>query len=282
MSDLFVASAEGVACTNLVRHLESLDALSPETTGTYVVRDTEAARGVVYVEGGKLCWAAAQGMGRRLKQLLCEFDEAGKLRPEMLRRICQHCRDEQVPLSKVLVSQQIISYEALRNALARHTAESLLRLSPLLVSSPDWVPHAAGSFHPMFSFEGIEAAAWIGGVLHDDVQSAARRLLAKTVPADCFAAAFAWPQSHMDQLPVLITSAVNRSTRLALGLGTWAREQLQDLHVAGGATSYAVAIANDGSSAVAWPFAAGYCVALCEQPGHLARLISNLSRKQDE
>ncbi len=65
------SAADFVVIASVVDVCSFVDDLSADATGEIVVGGRGASHdGAVFVEGGRICWAAARGLARRLSDLL--------------------------------------------------------------------------------------------------------------------------------------------------------------------------------------------------------------------
>ena len=281
MPQLFAPPPKEYVSRNLIRQLERIETLPPKMSGVYLVRDQQDICGAIYIDRGQLCWAMALGMERRLTELLCASDD-GRLHPQTLQRVYRHCKEARAPLGETLIKLQLVSSEGLREALVRQTVESLLQLSPFLKQEPGWVAHDEGTYHPQFSFGVVEAASWVGGLLHERARAHASRELKSMVPAGCFAAGFVWPETDMDYFPVFALCGADRTIATALDLGRFSHNQLQLGEAVSKKCNAVVGLGGNGHAVVTWVFDSGYCAVVCESTSQMARLLSNLSRKRGE
>lgn len=108
------------------------------------------AGGGVFVEDGRVCWAAAKGMANRLTDLLAQ-----KARPGVdLAAVYRQCRDAHRPLGEALVESGAVSVDDLAMSLRRHTAESLIEIVNV-ASTGTWTARDGG-YAPQFTFTPLE------------------------------------------------------------------------------------------------------------------------------
>lgn len=136
---------------------ELVDQLGKEAVGELVVRGhgSGEVRGVVFIECGRICWAAARGLARRFTELLCARANVAK---DEMEAIFRHCQDEHVPLGEFLVARGVVEAPALREALLDHTAEST---ESLCASDADaaFRPRPGPGYSPRFTFGTVEILA---------------------------------------------------------------------------------------------------------------------------
>lgn len=162
-----------------------IDASSPEGSGALHFGDGPHA-GVVLFDGGRVCWAAVPGAGRRLIDLVCRH--AAVARGEIAAAYAA-CRARGVPFGELLVERKLVEPDELRDLLLRHTSETLVMLAER-DAEPVWVPHRGSGYQPRFTFTLPEiAASTTAAGLAIDV-SGARAELAAVIGGDGAGAAF--------------------------------------------------------------------------------------------
>jgi hypothetical protein len=130
--------------------LEWIDTLAPDETGALAFeRVGEGPVGAVFVERNRVCWAAAEGLARRLVDLLRE-DAALRADRGTVESLFRRARDEHRPFGELLVSSGLVSATAFRDALQRHTAESIAQLVRDRAVAR-WAPRSGG-YSARFSF----------------------------------------------------------------------------------------------------------------------------------
>ena len=148
-----------VAVRKLTDVCDFVDQLDRAAVGELVIRDKSAARstrGVVLVESGRVCWAAARGLARRLTILLVARSP-GIDEPTM-EGFFRRCREEKVPLGEFLVAERIVRPEDLRTALLQHTMESLDALCANDAEA-HWCLRKGRGYNPRFTFSTSELLA---------------------------------------------------------------------------------------------------------------------------
>ena len=129
-----------------------VDGLDRHVAGELLVHGDDV-NGVVFVERGRICWAAARGLARRLTELLLDRAPAAKLE-----ELFRECQARGAPLGETLVDRGIVSAEDLRSALFVHTAESLTALCrrPARMA---WRARSGHGYSPRFTFTTTELLA---------------------------------------------------------------------------------------------------------------------------
>lgn len=135
----------------LLRLLARLDELEPGATGALVVTRQHLPIGTLFLEGGRVCWAAAHGRARRLSDLLCEHHEP-RLDHRTLERVLAQCRTWNQPLGEALLDSGLLTEDELRAALLEHTAESLEVIAAADEVELTWVEHRRHRYDARFTF----------------------------------------------------------------------------------------------------------------------------------
>jgi hypothetical protein len=130
--------------------------------------------GAVLVERGRVCWVAAHGLQRRLRDLLRSSARADEA---VLDRTYERCRAEGLLLGETLVAQGILQSAELESALRRHSAECLAHLcqTPQPLS---WASHLGRGYAPQFTFRALELLLDTVGLYYPELQVDAHRRLA--------------------------------------------------------------------------------------------------------
>lgn len=257
--------------------IERVESLPGDACGAFVLTGAESEKGTVYVECGRVCWAAVRGMGRRLTDLVLREADT-KISIEDIEGLYQSCRVEGSPWGQTLVERGIVSPDGLRNALGRHTAEAIAAVTNFAQLRCHWLDRGNASYDAMFTFDMVEVGAWVGSLRHRDHRKPALGQLEELVPVGTFAAAYVWPDTRIDELPIAVVSSSERSVATAIELGRWAHNQLQLAEAVAERCSPVTAIAADGQAIVTWKIEHGYCAAICESFATMARVLSGLAR----
>ncbi len=160
----------------VLRVLADLETLPSEATGALAYGPEQQLAGVVLLERGRVCWAAAPGLRRRLTDLLRQSCSP-PIGADEVERLFVECRSLGRPVGEVLVEKGHVSPEALRSALLHHTAESLA-LADSWSNSPRWVPHRARGYQSAYTFLPVELLSYASSALRGQalVTSAHARL----------------------------------------------------------------------------------------------------------
>jgi hypothetical protein len=220
-----------------------IDDLGPSATGEIVVSGVDGPKGAVFVERGRVCWAAARGLARRLSELLGSRAAIGA---HAMEEVFVTCKAERIPLGEHLVSRGLLRSEDLREALLQHTVECLHQLC-----TPDaraaFSLRSGRGYSPRFTFATTELLAHLGAATHPDVAARLRPVLEASFGEEGWAAAFvrsptsAWPE------PIAVHGSAPRAVRALLRFGKWAASAL-DVSVAfSDDSALFMAFRNDGA-----------------------------------
>ena len=251
----------------------------PDESGAFVVDDhAGAVLGSVFVETGRVCWAAATGRSGRLRDLLHRHS-ARPIGEVELDDAFAACRDAQLPLGELLVERGLVSDDGLRAALKQHTVESLITQCDGQPRPVTWVRHRRRGYHARFTFTPIELLAAAGAQLYPTESLRAEADVRFDVPGASTMGSFAIGD---DDQPVAVWATGRGAARVRdlLGLGDWAAAALD---VCNGFSPAAMARAVAG---VTGPAALGWRstrrlvhAAVIDDPLVLAEVVADLARR---
>ena len=263
--------------SSLLDMLERVEELPQAACGALLLKATGDHEGTIYIEHGRLCWAVAHGMRKRLTDLVLQ--EAGdRTSRDQLEALYDTCRASGRPLGQTLVQERIITADGLRSALARHTAEALNLMSSWSRPECHWLDRGESSYDAMFTFDTVEISAEVSSLSQGLERRRREDELRAVVPKGAFAAAFVWPTHEREQLPVAVLGSGEHSIQTAVELGKWACNQLGLAGAVAETCHLMTAASNLGGAVVTWTSEAGFYTALCESSSVLARLLSNYTR----
>lgn len=206
------------------------------------------SRGGVFVEAGRVCWAAASGLGRRLSDLLAEH---ASLRGVDLDALHARCTAIGKPLGRALMEEQLIAPDELEAALRQHSAESLVEICRH-ADTPTWVPRLGPGYAPRLTFRPIELLCDAVALFRRDARVHARQRLDALASDGTQAVAFVIDLASATPLPIAEVGGV--TLRDALALGRWSTALRRASHELGTDAPFALAT-NGGGGAVAVSFA---------------------------
>lgn len=268
-----VAAVGEQGADNVLRVLSEIEALPADATGALAFGPETSMSGVVLLERGRVCWAAAQGLRRRLTDLLRERCQP-QLTNDEVEAVVQRCKQTGTPVGESLVADGRLTADALRATLLRHTVESLAA-GVSWRAAPRWLPHRARGYQSAFTFQPAELLAFAHTIAVDrgELEAAERRLA--SVGQAHNAAAFDMLGVHLlaCRLPEEGTAAV---TELRAA-GTWAARSL----AADAERSAVLKFAFDGhgGSWLGWRDGGMTFVAHCRDRDAFSSLMRELQRQ---
>jgi hypothetical protein len=232
------------AWENLVHLLAHVEGVAAGESGLLAF-GTEADRGGIFVERGRICWAVARGMGRRLHELL-QSHANGRSTADF-NAIYQRCRANGTLLGQTLVEEGLVTARELEVSLRRHSAESLLALCHEELDEPVWRSRGARGYEPRFTFRPVDVLLDVMALWAPDAQTVARSELARFDSAERIGAAFLG-EEHA--IPVAGFGAMTVGEMWSLG--QWSRQLTQATRQLGTAASVALATSTRGWTVVTW------------------------------
>jgi hypothetical protein len=261
--------------------LEDVECLAPDATGALVYGARARPAGTVLVEGGRVCWAVAEGMTRRLTDLVRQEADA-PIESRRIEEVYSLCRSRHRPLGETLVAHGIVSPEGLRRALRRHTTEALLAIAATGEGRREWVEHRRRRYDAQFTFSIVELVVCAGEMFHAELVGAARAELDAIVPREAGGLSFARTSGHAGIFPIVDLRAAHLGLRELGALGRWAAGAL-DIAGALDAPRPTVTLgAEGGDSVVAWANDAVIHVALCGERSSRAWVEVKVERARNE
>lgn len=264
------SSSTGGFLSELVTILERIDAGARESPGCFIFSETDGATaGAIFVEGGRVCWAAAAGLGRRLSDLLIARSNGNLARPRV-EEIVAECRATGAPLGERLVELALVSEPTLKEVLLEHTTESLESIARAGIAGR-WIPRRGG-YQPKFTFGTGELLACLGRS-RAPVDVAALDQLWSVLGESDSAVAFRVGTTALVPIAargVFAESAglMLASHRLASGMVN-AADRVDPGSVVSGLT-------DEGRTYISWPHRRLRSIALCEGGGAAARALSRI------
>lgn len=199
-----------------------VDELDPELAGELLIAHGGSTEGAVFVQHGRICWAAARGLARRLTELLV-VRAGGDART--MEGYYKQCQSEGARWGEWLVDRGVLSPDDLRGALLDHTVESL----EFLCRDADtsfWCPRAAGGYSPRFTFPTAELLSRAGAAAHADVaRSIASELEACFFDGD-WGAAFVRSETRAFPELIALQGAYPTAASSLVRAGKWASSTL--------------------------------------------------------
>lgn len=222
-----------------------VDDLPADAAGELLVRTpTSDVVGTLFVQGNRVCWAAARGLARYLTELLVS---RAKIDPILMDRHFRRCRDQGVPLGEDLVARGIVTSDDLRASLLEHSAASLRALCTSGEVAATWRSSVRG-YSPRFTFATSELVTVTASALDDSASAGARLLATHFSPAEGdWAAAFVRRPEIAFPVPIAVVGAFPERASALLGWGRWSASTFD----------VACTFSDDGATVVVSPTADG-------------------------
>ena len=261
-----------------VRLLRGVERLPAGATGALIFGDKSEPSGSVLVENGRICWAAAAGMTRRLTDILMEQSRT-PLSRDTIEEAYERCRLDGTPLGASLVARGIVTPRGLRDALLTHTGDAIALLSEALREegkvSPAWVPNRTRRYDAQFTFNSTEILVAVG--VRSDKERGLRAKGALENALQDGAAGAAFRADPQRELPICEIRGEQIGVEGLVELGRWAHFALERSSRFSPAEVVAATSASR-SGALAWSAEGVVYTALCEDRAVLSYLMSRRSR----
>lgn len=196
--------------------LVRVEDLAPEDCGLLSF-GVDPGLGGILVEKGRICWAAAPGLQRRLKDLLATSASRSDID---LDDLYQRCRREGRLLGQTLVEEGWIAPHELESALRRHSAESLIALCQLDDVLPIWTSRGSQGYLPRFTFRPIDLLLDVVELAYPESHALAQFELARFARPNLRAVAFYWDEPADAIVPVAASGDL--AVHELWALGRWA------------------------------------------------------------
>lgn len=200
------------------------------------------SRGGVFVEAGRVCWAAASGLGRRLSDLLAQH---ASLRGVDLDALHARCTAVGKPLGRALMEEGLIAPDQLEAALRQHSAESLVEICRH-ADTPTWIPRLGPGYAPRLTFRPIELLCDAVALFRHDARVRAQAQLAELAGDHGAAVAFVIDLASTTPLPIAEVGGV--TLRDAMALGRWSTALRRASRELGDNAPFSLATNGNGSA----------------------------------
>lgn len=202
-----------------------VDTLGEHATGELVVEVSAGSAGTVFVERGRVCWAAARGLSRRLSQLL---GERASVPPNAMETHFAWCKSRRVPLGEHLVTTGVLKPRDLREALLVHTVESLLCLCGSDARA-SFRPRSGEGYNPRFTFATAELVTRGFATAHVPRASQLQKAIDELFADEPWAAAFVRSPTVAFPEPVAMSGVNAIPVSMLLRYGKWGASALDVL-----------------------------------------------------
>lgn len=223
-----------------------VDDLGSDAVGELVLTAGGRSAGTVFVERGRICWAAARGMARRFTELLVAHTGGGR---DVVDRVVLDCVVDRAPLGERLLEAQVVSAEQLRATILQHTAESLSAACADQAWGT-WTPRRMGGYASRFVFSTVEVLVrTVAEESPHDAREGHQRIVDALAP-DEPGAAFVRREGRGAPLPVAVVGAWPGAIHALLCVGRWAVSAL-DVAAEAGSDPF-VAVTRASRCFTAW------------------------------
>lgn len=207
---------------------------------------TDSPQGGVFVERGRVCWVAAQGFQRRLRDLLRTHAKVDDLE---LDRIYERCRASGELLGQTLVKEGLLEPQQLQHALRRHSAECLVNLCQA-PRSTSWASHTGRGYAPAFTFRAVDLLFDSAALFYPTLQAEAQKELRAFTGPEQPGTAFILDSDIGMLLPVAATEGIAVQDMATLGRSIEAIPRAN--RELGTIPSFTLAFRADGEAEVLW------------------------------
>lgn len=204
----------------------------------------DADAGGIFVERGRVAWAVARGMGRRLHEILQshapgdapDFDE-----------IYRRCRANGQLLGQTLVEEGYITPHALEVSLRRHSAEALFALGQGAHAEPIWRSRGERGYAARFTFRPLDVLLDVVALWTPDAHAAAHAVLQRFAAPGRAGGAFL---AGEDVLPIAAFGEL--TLQETCSIGRWAAQLPAATRELGAAATLAIATTDAGETLATW------------------------------
>ena len=248
--------------------LRAIEGLPSDATGVMGFGE----RGTILVEAGRICWAVAPGMGRRLTELLRQ-QRNPPIDRSLLRQLVHQCERTKQPLGEALLAGGHITEAGLRAALFRQTEEAIAHIGLAGARRPRFIPHTKAGYDPRFRYSTSEILVALGA-RNDRAHAkvAQQHLVAFAGRSD---AAFAFLRGDPPSV-VACLSAAHLTTRELLTISRWVISTFDVSSIAAEEPGLVTCRWGRSTSVVCWRVRETYYVALCTSRAPLALITTRL------
>lgn len=229
---------------SLLEALSRVERFGPEASG--MLRFGSSPQGGVFIERGRVCWVAAEGLQRRLCDLL---RTCSSLSGAELERIYERCRASGKLLGQTLVAEGFLQPHELQSALRRHSAECLVDLCREPAST-SWSWHAGRGYSPRFTFHAVDLLFDSVALFYPELQARAQGELEGFVGPGQRGAAFVLAADLEYPLPLATTNGGSVEAMAALARAIEAIPRAS--HELGTTPAFAVSTTRAGESLISW------------------------------
>lgn len=265
-----------------VQLLEDIERLPADATGALVFGQIARPEGTILIEAGRVCWATAARMRRRLTDLL-RFQADPPLGPDALETVYRRCRAEGQPLGESLVELGLVTREGLRRALQQHSAEAIALLALERRTPPwTWVEHRHRRYDATFTFSPAELLSGTGALRQPKAAERAAAELQKNLEGGGFGAAFIREPAHARAFLIAAFECDALGVHAVLALGEWVAGALDLSGAFDPGARMVITSRRDGGAILGWRLGDIDFVAQCSDPSSVAYVVATQARLRRE
>lgn len=253
--------------------LSMIDALGDGANGELVFGDSTPVQGRICIEDGRVCWATARVLSKRLTGALREHSA---LSDADFSAFYERCRAEQMPIGQTLVEHGHLPGEALFELLIEHSAESIVELCGLHTKI-QWVVKAPRGHDVDFTFSASEM---LFEICRREYGAAEEEALAELAPfsgAGKNSAVFLLETQQSLALPLIANEPRAFFVRDLLKLGRWSTAIIAASLELGAEQKYHFALGRAPSEAyaiVVWRRGSLLYAVVCEDAAALSSVAA--------
>lgn len=236
--------------------LASVESLPPDVSG--LVAFGAGASGML-VENRRVCWVVADGLQRRLTDLLTE---QASLQGLDLDEVYAHARSQSKPVGQMLVQSGLLSPGALDGVLRRHSAESLSALAETS-AHVEWRPRSGAGYSPRFTYLPEEVLFDVVDLEFPDERTRAAAELLRFAAPEILGVTFVLDAQAELSVPIARTGHIE-SIEALLEIGRRARTLYRAARELEEVPGYMLATLDSGGMMAVW-WEDGLLYALCSE-----------------
>lgn len=271
--------ALGVAASAVLPFLVRLEEVPANAAGALVFGPLHRPAGTIVMEHGRVCWASARTMRRRLTDLL-RYQNDPPLAATTVESVYRRCAIERKPLGETLVQQGIVSETQLRRALRQHSSEAVAVLSLQRAAAPRWIPHRHSRYDARFCFSLVDLLISIGALNNVDVARSSRKELASVLDAGGVGFAYHIAPGCALPTPIAAFNADEFKAADVVSLGNWSKDALDIGRACDGSADLVTTTRPGSGGVVAWASAEVLYTAICSNASEVACVIAQRARRR--
>ncbi len=258
--------------------LVRVDELGHDATGAVVFEGAEGKSGAILLERGRICWAVARGLKRRMVEIL-RHQEQPPPPASVVEEVFRGCQESGQPFGEALVARGLVSTTGLRKALRQQTAEAISVLAAPRASVL-FLKHKNQGYNAQYSFSGAEILVALGALRDVDAAVRATNRLKELLPPEVSGVVFS---RGLGAAPVAIGLVERMSLEVVdlANISQWASSAIDISHAVGGNDQVRLVSLSDafGRSIALWQDGDLMFAAICPSGKTLARVLMGVSRR---